>query len=214
MICFVGTSFAPKTFRRAALIKGIKLTDDPTKASVVFVSEDTPTDNEGNRDLDIIRKLVKHIFGKTMAPIVLTSQVSPGFTRSLDLPIWCQAETLRIKDALQRALNPEQHIFGCEDPNAPLPKALLSYLDSFPAPIFKMSYESCEFSKIAINMTLASQVENTNRLAKAAESFKAEWEDIAIVLAHDRRIGKDSYLNPGDWKQSPHLLRDWRTLNG
>ena len=212
MICFVGSSFAPKVFRRAALIKGIKLTDDPSLAELVFVSEDTPTDAEGNRDLGVIRTLVRHIFGKTMAPIVLTSQTPPGFVRSLELPIWCQAETLRIKDALERALRPEQHIIGCEDPNAPLPKALITYFDSFPAPIFQMSYESCEFSKIAINMTLASQVDNANRLSKAAEAFKADWDDIEIVLSHDGRIGPKSYLTPGDWKKSPHLLRDYATL--
>ena len=192
-------------------MKGLKLTDDPAQADLVFVSEDTPTDSKGRRDLELIRNLVMDTFGKTMAPIVLTSQVPPGFTRSLQVPIYHQAETLRVKDALERALNPEQHIVGCLDPLAPLPKAYLRYLLAFPAPILKMSYESAEFAKIAINMTLAAQVENTNRLADAATICGAEWEDIVEVLQHDKRIGPHCYLSPGDWKQSRHLLRDWRS---
>lgn len=212
MICFIGKSFAPSTFKMAAVQLGIATTDQPSQASLVIVCEDTPTDSRGNRDLDTIKHLVRETFGKTMAPVVLTSQVPPGFTRSLDLPIWCQAETLRVKDALKRALNPEQHIVGCEDPLAPLPPAYLEYLKRFQCPIFKMSWEEAEFSKIAINMTLASQVENANRLSKAADKCHVDWEVIAKVLRHDRRIGPVAYLTPGDWKKSPHLLRDSVTL--
>src|SRR3972149_2865770 len=174
-------------------MKGLKLTDDPAQADLVFVSEDTPTDSRGRRDLELIRNLVMDTFGKTFAPLVLTSHVPPGFTRSLGVPIYHQAETLRVKDALERALNPEQHIVGCLDPLAPLPKAFRQYLLAFPAPILKMSYESAEFAKIAINLTLASQVENTNRLCKAALKCGADWEDIVEVLQHDKRIGVHSY---------------------
>ena len=214
MICFIGGSFAPTHLRKAAQMKGLKLTNDPAQADVVFVSEDTPTDSMGKRNLDLIRNLVTDTFGKTMAPIVLTSQVPPGFTRSLGVPIYHQAETLRVKDALERALNPEQHIVGCVDPVAPLPDPFRRYLEAFPAPILKMSYESAEFAKIAINMTLAAQVENTNRLADAATICGADWEDIVEVLQHDKRIGPHSYLSPGDWKKSPHLYRDWVTFKG
>ena len=212
MICIFGDGMAPDTFRQAFFKKGIAVTANIKEADLVVMAKDTPTDEEGNRDLECISLLTKHIYGRTKGVVLLSSQVPPGFTRSLHIPIWCMAETLRVKDALQRALHPEQHIIGCENPNAPLPKAIIDFLDLFPAPVFKMSYESCEFSKIAINMTLASQVENTNRLSKAAEHFKANWEDIAIVLSHDGRIGPKSYLTPGDWKKSPHLLRDWVTL--
>ena len=214
MICIIGSSFAPNHLRKAAQIKGVALTSDPSKADLVFVSEDTPTDKDGNRVLDTIRDLVRDTFGKTMAPIVLTSQVPPGFTRSLDLPIYHQAETLRVKDALERASCPEQHIVGCADPFEMLPKSYRDYLGLFPAPIHQMSYESAEFAKIAINLTLASQVENTNRLCKAAMKYGANWNDIVEVLGHDKRIGPHSYLRPGDWKKSPHLLRDWKTVYG
>src|SRR3990167_8302777 len=110
MICIIGNSFAPRHFRKACLMKGLKLTNNPSEADLVLISEDTPIDKDGNRDLGLIHGLVLDAFGKTIAPIVLTSQVPPGFTRSLQVPLYHYAETLRVKDALERALTPEQHI--------------------------------------------------------------------------------------------------------
>ena len=75
-----------------------------------------------------------------------------------------------------------------------------------------VTWEEAEFSKIAVNMTLASQVENTNRLAHAAKAVGADWRRVAQILSHDKRISPESYLEPGDWKKSQHLLRDFYTL--
>jgi UDP-glucose 6-dehydrogenase len=213
MIHFLGSSFAANHLREAARKKGLPLTDKIEESTLTFVSEDTPTDEQGNRNLDLIRKLVSHAVRRTRAkPIVLTSQVPVGFTRSLEISdIWHQAETLRIKDAEERANNPEQIIVGC---NLPAPFEYLNYLDAFRCPIQWMTWEEAEFSKIAINMTLISQVENTNRLAGYIEGKPwLRWEPIKKVLQTDGRIGPKSYLDPGRWQDSKHLLRDWSTFN-
>jgi len=215
MIHFLGSSFAANHLREAARKKGISLTDDIEESSLVFVSEDTPTDEEGNRHLDLIRKLVAHSVRRTRGrPIVLTSQVPVGFTRSLEISdIWHQAETLRIKDAEERADNPEQIIVGY-NLNCPAPPEYLNYLNAFDCPVQWMTWEEAEFSKIAINMTLISQVKNTNKLAKYIEGKPfMRWEQIKRVLQHDKRIGPHSYLDPGKWQDSRHLLRDWVTFN-
>lgn len=209
MICIVGDSFAPEVFRKAAKYHGIAQTDDPAKADVVFISQDTPTVG-GERDLRPIEALVRSV--QTSGVRVLTSQVPPGFTRSLNLPIYHQSETLRIRDAFERAIYPEQFIVGCAYPEESLPLAYQEYLDVFACRIHQVSYEEAEFAKIAINVTLASQVDNTNRLFAYAEKYKINWTHIRKILRDDRRIGMYSYLNPGDWKKSPHLLRDWKTF--
>jgi UDPglucose 6-dehydrogenase len=212
-LCFLGTSHAAQHLSQAAKEKGFELVAQD-EADLVFVSEDTPTDSSGNRDLGVIRSLVKRAT-KTSAPIVLTSAVPPGFTRSLGFELWHQSETLRIKDAVERARKPEMLIVGEKEPGkgfANLPAPYVRYLLSFKCPVLRMTWEEAEFAKIAINMTLASQVENTNRLAKAASKVGARWDVIAEVLKNDSRIGPKSYLQPGDWRESPHLLRDWRTL--
>lgn len=215
MICFVGTSHAPRTLAAAALRNGFAITNDPGEASLVFVSEDTPTKADGERDVTVIRELVIATASETDAPIVLTSQVPPGFTRALVMPaIFNMAETLRIKDAAERAKKPEQFIVGVADAsNYALPIELVEYMFChIGARVHVVSYEDAEFSKIAINMFLAAQVDTTNRLAAAAAKVGARWEKIAEVLRSDKRIGPHAYLTPGRWQDSSHLLRDYHTL--
>ena len=209
MICFVGSSFAALTLKEGARRRGLEITEDAREASLIFISEDTPTDEHGKRDLEKI----SHLIDKHPYPIVLTSQVPPGFCRSLRYPVYYQAETLRIEDALQRALHPEMFIVGYRDADFKLPRAYQEYLEAFDCPILKMSYEDAEFAKIAINATLISQVETTNMLARHAEKCGADWVKVARALRHDSRIGKYAYLTPGAWQPSRHLMRDFATLN-
>lgn len=210
MIHFIGTSFAAKHLKEAAIKRGIQTTELLEDASLIFVSEDTPTNEKGERDLDLIRQLLLFANGR---PIVLTSQVPVGFTRSLGNDnIYHQAETLRIKDAEDRALHPEQIIVGHAGKALAVPPEYMNYLQAFRCPVHWMCWEEAEFSKIAINMTLISQVKNTNKLHAYAESKGLRWEKIQEVLETDGRIGKKSYLTPGRWQDSKHLLRDWVTF--
>ena len=214
MLHFVGTSFAPTHLKAAAIKKGLFVTDSIKDAAVVFISEDTPV-VDGRRDIEKIRKLCYSVQPFTGQALVITSQVPPGFTRSFgwqNISVYHLAETLRIKDAEERADNPEQFIIGCQRPQDPLPPAFLYYLNAFKCPIHKVTWEEAEFSKMAINLTLASQVDNANRLSKAAKSVGADWNKIIPILQHDRRIGPYSYLTPGRWQDSQHLLRDAVTL--
>lgn len=209
-ICFLGTSHAAQHLSRAAWHKGFDIVV-PDRADLVFISEDTPTDEEGRRDLEVVRQLagrVRHV----NVPVVLTSAVPPGFTRSLDMPIWHQAETLRMIDAEYRANNPEMLIVGSDKGTEVAPAAYMYYLKAFLCPILRMTWEEAEFAKIAINACLAAQVETTNRLAAAARKAGASWGRIAEVLKQDRRIGPHAYLEPGRWQNSRHLLRDMLTL--
>lgn len=209
MIHFIGTSHAAIHLAEGARKRGVIVTDQANLADVIFISEDTPTDENGNRDVAPIRELV-HSVTRFNKQIVLTSQVPPGFTRSLGLTnIYHQAETLRIKDAELRAENPDYIAVG--GPQG-VSRHYADYLLAFHCPVLRMTWEEAEFSKIAVNMTLAAQVENTNRLAAAAAKVGAKWESIALALEKDSRIGRYSYLTPGSWRNSRHLLRDAVTL--
>ena len=210
-ISILGDSHAPHIFRQAAGAKGFVFCS-PELASLVIIAQDTPTVN-GERYLDSIYKMTRHALANYPGIILLTSQVTPGFTRAFNSErLYHQSETLRIKDALERALRPEQFIIGCMYPEKVLPEAILNYVQPFNCPVWQMTYEEAEYSKIAINMTLAAQVQNTNRLADIATKLGIRWSVIANVLKHDRRIGPYSYLEPGDWRLSAHLLRDAMTL--
>ena len=209
MIHIVGDSHAPDIFRRAARHVGVPLCD-MAQAELVIISQDCPTNPDGSRDLTWIDGLVYFTLRECKCPVVITCQVPPGFTRKYaDARVFHQAETLRIKDAFERAIAPEQHIVGCMNPDAPLPIAYHRWLEKFPAPIHKMTYEDAEYAKIAINVTLAHQVTLANALSERGAQFGADWTRIKTVLQHDKRIGPHAYLDPGDWRESPHLLRDY-----
>jgi UDPglucose 6-dehydrogenase len=214
-LAFLGTSRAAQHLSAAAADKGFRLVV-PGEADVLFVSEDTPTFEDGTRDLQEIASLLADAVRERRAgvPIVLTSQVPPGFCRkwAVGFDLFHQAETLRIRDAAHRARHPEMLIVGRRDGAVPVPPAYADYLAAWQCPVLLMSWEEAEFAKIAINMTLAAQVDNTNRLAQAAEKAGARWEVIAEVLRHDARIGRHAYLTPGCWQDSPHLKRDAVTL--
>lgn len=212
-ICFVGSSHAAGHLSKAAQDKGFDIVGHLEDPAMVFISEDTPTDTEGNRDLDHIRNCIELVkAADVVAPVVLTSQVPPGFTRSLGLDIWHQAETLRIMDAAERAAHPEMIIVGYRDHTTRMPAAYAAYCAAFGCPVLRVTWEEAELSKIAINTFLVAQVETTNALAMAAEAVGADWARVADVLRHDSRIGPRAYLLPGRWEDSPHLLRDVVTL--
>ncbi len=209
MIYFIGTSHAAIHLRDAAVKRGNIIAPFIDEASVIFVSEDTKTDEFGNRDVSEIRDLVEAaLLYKTQ--VVITSQVPPGFTRSFnESSLVHQAETLRILDAEKRAEFPEQIIVGAE---MRISVPYLGYLKSFGCMINFMGWEDAEFAKIAINMFLASQVDTTNMLSEAAAKVGANWVNVATALKYDKRIGPEAYLTPGRWQDSLHLLRDHVTL--
>lgn len=209
----MGTSHAPQHLAAAAKARGFKLCWLDASPDLVFISEDTPTDSAGKRDLEPIRRLCQETRAAYAGPVVLTSQVPPGFTRGLGLELYHQADTLRIKDAPYRAMYPEMLIVGCQDLGERLPSPYADYLARFQAPVLKMTLEEAEFAKVAINCFLAAQVETTNELSKAAAAIGARWDVVADVLRHDSRIGQKAYLQPGRWQDSSHLVRDRVTLN-
>lgn len=214
MLYIVGDSFAPQQFKYAAINKGIPMAKSLKEAQLVIIAQDTEVEPKyGHRILQPVKDLIAETREKTDGVLMFSSQVPPGFTRALRMDIYHMAETLRIKDARERALNPEQIIIGCEDPTETLPQVLLNYAQAFKCPIRQVTWEEAEFSKIAINMRLARMVESTNELSEAAKRIPGvKWSHIAEILGCDKRIGVHSYLEPGDWRKSRHLLRDAQTL--
>jgi UDPglucose 6-dehydrogenase len=209
MIYFAGTSHAAQHLRVGAKKRGLSIALTPNLADLIFVSEDTPTAEDGTRDVEPIRELV-HSMTRFNKQIVLTSQVPPGFTRSLGITnIFHQAETLRIIDAEHRAENPDYIAVGGQGAICP---AYTHYLLSFRCPVIRMGWEEAEMSKIAVNMMLAAQVDFANKMAFACEKVGADWSVVAKALHCDKRLGEAAYLTPGRWEDSRHLWRDWVTL--
>lgn len=190
---------------------------DLKRCSIVYISADVPTDDQGQSDLSGIRALIDTVsVGLALdAILVILCQVPPGFTRSLALPkerLYYQVETLIFGRAVERALHPERFIIGCAEPDRPLPQALQGFLSVFGCPILPMRYESAELAKISINCCLVASVTVANTLAELSERIGADWSEIAPALKLDKRIGPQAYLSPGLGLAGGNLERDLATV--
>ena len=188
-----------------------------SRADVVYVAPDVPTDDRGASDLGPITALIAAIEPALRSDtiMVVLSQVPPGFTRALSRAIDCrfyQVETLIFGRALERAVKPERFMIGAADPSLPLPDNLMAYLGAFGCPILPMRYESAELAKISINMFLVASVTTSNTLAELCERVGADWSEITPALRLDARIGQSAYLKPGLGIAGGNLERDLATV--
>ncbi len=198
-----------KRFERRTYTPG-KTGDHPSDLNIcdiVYICPDRPSNSTPKSMVDFILPYLK-----SDAILVIYCQVTPGFTRQIKWPnVYYHVETLRMKDAMERAINPDRIIIGSID--GAIDGLLLQYLRAYNCPILPMSYESAELAKIAINIYLAAQVSTTNTLCEVAETIGADWNEIIPALQSDARIGIEAYLHPG-FGLSQHLERDLKEIHG
>ena len=184
-----------------------------SKCDIVYISEDVPTEANGNSDLSPVHQIIKTVTNEMRkdALLVILCQVPPGFTRKVDWPekqCFYQVETLIFGRAVERALNPERIILGLGNNNQVIEKRLNIFLEAFKCPILPMLYESAELAKISINLYLVAMVSTANTLAEICERIGADWSEIIPALKLDRRIGQFAYLKTGLGISGGNLERD------
>ena len=196
-------------------LKNIKYStnlNDLNKCEIIFYSRDVNTNEKNVSNINYLRKDLLKINKKLIInkPIVILSQVYPGFTRSLGFKrkIYYQVETLIFGDAMERAINPERIIIGKKSKKEILPQTLKQIYQKFTKNILEMSYESAELSKISINLMLISSIMTSNMISLYCEKINANWPDIKRTLKMDKRIGKYAYLNPSPGLSGGNLERD------
>ncbi len=198
----------------------ITYTSDITSLSacdIVYIAVDVPTNDKGVSDLSSVEQMIALASGSMNqnSILVILCQVPPGFTRQLNWHkdrLFYQVETLIFGRAMDRALNPERYIIGCDNPNNPLPKLFTQLLETYNCPILPMKYESAELAKISINMFLVSSVSTSNSIAEICENIGANWFEIIPALRLDKRIGNFAYLTPGLGISGGNLERDLTTF--
>lgn len=208
-IIVLGGTHLAQTLAKASQIRHHDLVVDGGAVDVVFVAHDVLDHRHIN---DVNAWMASAILFPNDIPIVICSQVPPGFTRKWAAKrknIFYQVDTIIMDRALDRASNPEQFIIGCENPQDRLPDAYSKYLMAFGPPVHKMSYESAELAKLAINYMLSKQIEAANHIADVAAKIGANYDDMIPALRGDYRI-KDGYIIPGTINQ--HLRRDVDTI--
>jgi len=210
-IGFCGLTHLGETLRKASELRGFDTAiGRPEECDIVFVTPDV----EDHDDLSEVEKCMSWAVDLPIRiPVVLVSQVPPGFTRrwlTWRGNIFYQVDTIIMNRALLRATFPERFIVGCEDLRETPPAPYATFLAAFNCPIVTMSFESAELSKLAVNYYLARQIEATNALVAVARHVGADWNQMIPGLRLDARIGQRAYIRPGE--VGGHLPRDVRTI--
>jgi UDPglucose 6-dehydrogenase len=198
-------------------------TSDPQDAigdaEVVWVTFDTPVDEDDNADVESVVTQIESIFPllKNGAVVLLSSQLPVGTAKRLEdsyaasentanVVFAVSPENLRLVKAIQVFTEPDRVVIGVRD------EATRTRLTELFAPITDniewMSVESAEMTKHALNAFLATSVAFANEVAALCEQVGAEAKEVERGLKSESRIGPGAYLGPGGAFAGGTLARD------
>jgi UDPglucose 6-dehydrogenase len=207
--------------------KNLQFTSSPAlalaNASVLWVTFDTPVDEEDRADVEFVLTQIKtslpHLPEKSV--VLISSQMPVGSVRGLEkfalnnyadkeISFAYSPENLRLGKALDVFLNPDRIIVGFRDSYTKtiLEKLLLTISSK----IEWMSIESAEMTKHAINAFLATSVTFINEIAAICELVGADAKEVERGLKTESRIGPKAYLSPGGAFAGGTLARDIQFL--
>lgn len=194
-------------------------------AEVLWVTYDTPVDNDDNADSEFVIDRVVEIFQFLPSDVlvVISSQLPVGSVHRLEsmassarpgcaIRFSCSPENLRLGRAIEVFRSPDRIIVGTRD------GADREYFEL----LFKtitdriewMSTESAEMTKHAINAFLATSVTFANEVAEICERVGADAKEVERGLKSESRIGPRAYLAPGGAFAGGTLARDVAYLTG
>ncbi len=194
-------------------------TEAVSKAEVLWVTFDTPVNDDDQADVEFVMNQIKGVLPllADQTIVLVSSQMPVGSIRKLEefalenlagkqLSFACSPENLRLGKALDVFLKPDRIIVGIrtDDARYKLEKLLLPINER----IEWMSVESAEMTKHAINAFLATSVTFANEIASICEMVGADAKEVERGLKSEQRIGNKAYLSPGGPFAGGTLARD------
>jgi UDPglucose 6-dehydrogenase len=192
-------------------------------ADIVWITFDTPVDDDDRADVEAVVNHVLESFGdlKDGSLVVVSSQLPVGTVARLEaswhkvagtrrVTFACLPENLRLGKAIEVFTRPDRVVAGVrgEPDRARIAKLFQPITDR----IQWMSVESAEMTKHAINAFLATSVTFINELAVLCETCGADAREVERGLKSEHRIGPAAYLSPGAAFAGGTLARDVMTL--
>jgi UDPglucose 6-dehydrogenase len=184
------------------------------EAEVLWVTFDTPVDDNDRADVDYVLGKVREVmpYVAESTPVIVSSQLPVGTIRKLEgeFPrhtFVCIPENLRHGTAIENFLHPDRIVVGTR---APLTTdgAVSRLLSSITDLLQIMSIESAEMTKHAINAFLATSICFINEIAAICELVGADPKEVERGLKTEARIGPKAYLKPGGPYTGKTLARD------
>jgi UDPglucose 6-dehydrogenase len=188
-------------------------------AEVVWVTYDTPVDENDVADVEFVADRIAELFPhlKNGAVVLISSQIPVGFAARMETA-WRQfapdrkvdfaysPENLRLGKALDVFRKADRIVAGTRSERA---RAILSKLfQPFTSNIEWMRVESAEMTKHSLNAFLANSVVFINEIAAICEAAGADAKEVERGLKTDVRIGPRAYLSPGGAFAGGTLARD------
>lgn len=191
----------------------------PDCPEIVWVTYDTPVDEDDRADVEFVVERVARLFPH-LAPgtlVLISSQLPVGTTRRLEqmhtaaypdrqVGFACSPENLRLGKAISAFTEPGRVIVGVRSEADR--ERIAALLRPFIGRIEWMSVESAEMTKHALNAFLAASVAFINELAALCEFVGADAKEVERGLKSEARIGPKAYLSPGGPFAGGTLARD------
>ncbi len=208
--------------REGLAVGALRFSSEPrdlADAEIVWVTYDTPVDENDYADVEFVIARVAAVFPhlRDRALVLISSQLPVGSTRRLadlyaralpqsNVTFAYSPENLRLGTAIDVFLHPDRVVVGTRDEHD---RARIAALF---APITDkiewMSVESAEMTKHALNAFLATSVTFANELGALCERVGADARAVERGLETDARIGPRAYLRPGGAFAGGTLARD------
>jgi UDPglucose 6-dehydrogenase len=201
------------------------------EAEVLWVTFDTPVDDNDRADVDYVLGKVREVmpYVAESTPVIVSSQLPVGTIRKLEgeFPrhtFVCIPENLRHGTAVENFLHPDRIVVGVrpEADRRKILELLIPILNGkpiepndlwIPAGLRFMSIESAEMTKHAINAFLATSICFINEIAAICELVGADPKEVERGLKTEARIGPKAYLKPGGPYTGKTLARDVEYLD-
>lgn len=215
----------------ALLLKGLKSGQlaytadfrEVGKCNVAWFALDTPVDAHDKSDLKpIFRSIRRSVpYFKNDVLIVVSSQLPAGTSRKicnlikkirpkLKFHYAYSPENLRLGEAIRCFLEPERVVVGVNDDETLRRVAVV--FGRLQARIVRMSIESAEMVKHALNAFFAVSISFANDIADVSEATGADIVEVIDGLRSDARIGRRAALGAGLGFSGGTLGRDLSSL--
>lgn len=188
-------------------------------ADVVWVTFDTPVDDEDRADVDYVVARIETLFPylRDGSVLLVSSQLPVGSVARLEaayrrqasgrsVAFACSPENLRLGKAIQVFRQPERVIVGVRDDRAK--PTLAALFAPFSQNLIWVGIEAAELTKHALNAFLATCVTFINEIATIAEQVGADAREVEQALRSEPRIGPNAYIRPGAAFAGGTLARD------
>lgn len=197
-----------------------------------FICVGTPSQANGNLDLQYIRRICEQIGEALKAKsvrhtIVIRSTILPGTMKKIVIPVLEQSsgkkagidfgvcnnpEFLREGSAVKDFRSPPKTVIGEFDRESG--EMLASIYSKIDAPLIRTDLETAEMIKYVDNCWHALKIGFANEIGNLCKSFSLDAHEVMDIFCQDRKLNiSPAYLRPGFAFGGSCLPKDLRALS-